>query len=199
MCHSICVMLCFLYHRLYTEILSQRTYQSPSRALSSCVISDLHGRWQLLGRCTLITWPRGGTERQSCWLVTSSMASKTSSAGRGCGGQTWLSFFDKVEYVFSIMTVPLIGLPWQLSSKESACQCGSHEFNTLVWEDALEKEMASHSSTLAWEPPWTEGPGGYILGVTKSQTRLSDSAPALCDGPHPGLWSVSLNKSHFLR
>ena len=58
--------------------------------------------------------------------------------------------------------------------------------------------MAPHSSTLAWEPPWTEGPGGYILGVTKSQTRVSDSAPALCDGPHPGLWSVSLNKSHFL-
>ena len=195
MCHSICVMLCFLYHRLYTEILSQRTYQSPSRALSSCVISDLHGRWQLPGRSTLITWPRGGTERRSCWLVTSSMASKTSSAGRGCGGQTWLSFFDKVEYVFSIMTVPLIGLPWQLSSKESACQCGSHEFNTLVWEDALEKETAPHSSTLAmgnlmdggtwWLHPW---------GYQKSQTQLSDSAPALCDGPHPGLWSVFLSK-----
>ena len=25
---------------------------------------------------------------------------------------------------------------------------------------ALEKEMATHSSTLAWTIPWTEGPGG---------------------------------------
>ena len=25
---------------------------------------------------------------------------------------------------------------------------------------ALEKEMATHSSTLAWRIPWTEGPGG---------------------------------------
>ena len=27
-------------------------------------------------------------------------------------------------------------------------------------EDPLEKEMATHSSTLAWEIPWTEEPGG---------------------------------------
>ena len=29
----------------------------------------------------------------------------------------------------------------------------------LGWEDALEKEMATHSSILAWEIPWTEEPG----------------------------------------
>ena len=29
----------------------------------------------------------------------------------------------------------------------------------LVWEDPLEKEMATHSSTLAWKIPWTEEPG----------------------------------------
>ena len=31
---------------------------------------------------------------------------------------------------------------------------------SLGWEDPLEKEMAARSSTLAWEIPWTEGPGG---------------------------------------
>ena len=31
---------------------------------------------------------------------------------------------------------------------------------SLGWEDPLEKEMAVHSSTLAWEIPWTEEPGG---------------------------------------
>ena len=30
---------------------------------------------------------------------------------------------------------------------------------TLGWEDTLEKEMATHSSVLAWRIPWTEEPG----------------------------------------
>ena len=29
----------------------------------------------------------------------------------------------------------------------------------LGWEDPLEREMATHSSTLAWEIPWTEDLG----------------------------------------
>ena len=31
---------------------------------------------------------------------------------------------------------------------------------SLGWEDPLEKEMATHSSILAWEIPWTEETGG---------------------------------------
>ena len=31
---------------------------------------------------------------------------------------------------------------------------------SLGQEDALEKEMATHSSILVWEIPWTEEPGG---------------------------------------
>ena len=30
---------------------------------------------------------------------------------------------------------------------------------SLGWEDTLEKEMATHSSTLAWKIPWMEEPG----------------------------------------
>ena len=30
---------------------------------------------------------------------------------------------------------------------------------SLSWEDPLEKEMATHSSTLAWRIPWREEPG----------------------------------------
>ena len=30
---------------------------------------------------------------------------------------------------------------------------------SLGWEDPLQKEMATHSSTLAWKIPWTEEPG----------------------------------------
>ena len=31
---------------------------------------------------------------------------------------------------------------------------------SLGWEDPLEKEMATHSSILAWKIPWIEEPGG---------------------------------------
>ena len=30
---------------------------------------------------------------------------------------------------------------------------------SLIWEDALEKGMATHSSILAWRIPWIEEPG----------------------------------------
>ena len=40
----------------------------------------------------------------------------------------------------------------------------------LGQEDLLEKEMATHSSILAWKIPWTEEPGGLTVhGVAKSQ------------------------------
>ena len=46
----------------------------------------------------------------------------------------------------------------------------------LVWEDLLEKEMATHSSTLSWKIPWTEEPGGLqATWSQKSQTWLSNS------------------------
>ena len=34
------------------------------------------------------------------------------------------------------------------------------QVQSLGWEDLLKKEMATHSSVLAWEIPWTEEPGG---------------------------------------
>ena len=34
------------------------------------------------------------------------------------------------------------------------------QFQSLGWEDPLEKEMATHSSILAWRIPWTEETGG---------------------------------------
>ena len=37
-------------------------------------------------------------------------------------------------------------------------------FQFLGQEDPLEKEMATHSSILAWKIPWTEEPGGQRVG-----------------------------------
>ena len=45
---------------------------------------------------------------------------------------------------------------------------------SLGWEDTLEKEMATHSSTLAYKIPWMEEPGG--LQSMGSQTVRHDSA-----------------------
>ena len=45
----------------------------------------------------------------------------------------------------------------------------------LSQEDLLEKEMAAHSSILAWEIPWMEEPGGLqSMELQKSWTRLSN-------------------------
>ena len=54
-----------------------------------------------------------------------------------------------------------------LDGKESACNAG-HMVPFLGRENYLEKEMTTHSSTLAWEIPYTEEPGrlqfkGWIL------------------------------------
>ena len=40
----------------------------------------------------------------------------------------------------------------------------------LGWEDPLEKEMATHSSILAWRIPWTEEPGR----LQSAQSQMSD-------------------------
>ena len=49
------------------------------------------------------------------------------------------------------------------------------QVQSLSWEDPLEKKMATHSSILAWEIPWTEETGGlYSPGGSKSWTRLRD-------------------------
>ena len=42
---------------------------------------------------------------------------------------------------------------------------------SLGWEDLLEKEMATHSSILTWEIPWTEEPGGYSPQIAKDTTE----------------------------
>ena len=45
---------------------------------------------------------------------------------------------------------------------------------SVGWEDPLEKKMATHSSTLAWEIPGMEVPGGLQSMVAQSLTLLSD-------------------------
>ena len=66
-------------------------------------------------------------------------------------------------------------------SEGSACQC-RRRIGSLGRKHPLEKEMATHSSILAWRIPWTEGPGG--LQSTGSQ-RVGHN------------WATSLSLSLF--
>ena len=44
------------------------------------------------------------------------------------------------------------------------------QVQSLEWEDPLEKKIATHSSTLFWEIPWTEETVGLqSMGLQKSQ------------------------------
>ena len=51
------------------------------------------------------------------------------------------------------------GFPCSSVGKESACNAKTQVW-FLGWEDPMGKEMATHSSILAWRIPWTEKPGG---------------------------------------
>jgi hypothetical protein len=50
------------------------------------------------------------------------------------------------------------------------------EKNYLGLVNQSEKAMARHSSTLAWEIPWTEEPAGLVQGAAESQKGLSSYA-----------------------
>ena len=52
------------------------------------------------------------------------------------------------------------------------------QVQSLGWEDPLEKEMATHSSILAWEIPWTGEPGGLqSMGSQRVRHDLANKPP----------------------
>ena len=70
----------------------------------------------------------------------------------------------KVFYILSVL--PSDGFP-SGSAVKNLPAVPKMQVRSLGWEDPLEEEMATHSSTLAWKIPWTEEPG-RLHEVTKS-------------------------------
>ena len=72
------------------------------------------------------------------------------------------------------------GFPGGTSGKEYTCQCRRHKrsrVNPWGGKEALDKEMAAHSSTLAWRIPWTEKLDGLrSIGLQRTGHNLSDLA-----------------------
>ena len=58
---------------------------------------------------------------------------------------------DQVIYSLVVQTVKSLSTMWETKVR------------SLGWGDPLEKEMAIHSSILAWKIPWMEKPVGYSL------------------------------------
>ena len=90
---------------------------------------------------------------------------------------SWCAW-DLVEVYFycpQTCEIPEIKPCW--SSKRNNYPPAMQEMlvQSLGQEDLQKKEMATHSSTLAWRIPWTEEPGGLqYMGLQKSWTQLSN-------------------------
>ena len=66
------------------------------------------------------------------------------------------------------------------------------QVQSLSWEDPLEKEMATHSSILVWEIPWTEQPGGLqSMGQQRVRHDWCDWAYSIQLSRNPSLLSKS--------
>ena len=62
--------------------------------------------------------------------------------------------------------------------KELACQLKETRIRSLGPEDPLEKEMATHTSILAWKIPWTEEPDRLtVYGITRVGHDLTTKPP----------------------
>ena len=69
-----------------------------------------------------------------------------------CGIPKYLLYIFRHSYVEFIASLVAQMVKHMPAMQETWVQ-------SLGWEDPLEKEMATHSSTLAWKIPWTEEPG----------------------------------------
>ena len=79
---------------------------------------------------------------------------------------------DLVNTGAQIIIIPgdPLGFPGGSDGKASAYNVGDRIWS-LGWEDPLEKEMATHYSTLAWKTPWTWEHGRLqSMGLKESDT-----------------------------
>ena len=85
-----------------------------------------------------------------------------------------------------------VGLPrWQMVKHPPAVQ--ETWVQSLRQEDPLEKEMATHSSTLAWKIPWTEEPGRLqSMGLQRVEHDWATSRSVLRIFPLFCPWSIYL-------
>ena len=65
-----------------------------------------------------------------------------------------------------------VGLPWWLSGKEATCNA-EKRIQSVGREDPLEKEVATSSSILVWEIPWTEEQPGRLQFMVAKESDMT--------------------------
>ena len=84
----------------------------------------------------------------------------------------------------------------QMVKRLSAMQ--ETQVRSLGWEDPLEKETATHSSTLAWKIPWIEEPGRLpYMGSQRVEHNTDFTSLQSLWKRRAGLHSVSTTHSHL--
>ena len=137
---------------------------------------------------------------------------------RTCGGIKLLSLeFWLYNSLLAVQFGEGNGTPLQYSCLENPMDRGAwwaavhgvaksrtrlSDFTVTFHFHALEKEMATHSSVLAWRIPGTGEPGGLpaVYGVTPSWTRLKRLSSSSCTvwGKFPSLSKLRLFFSFFI-
>ena len=101
--------------------------------------------------------PQSSQLRETAYLGTdsTSLNLKTPNQVAGEGNGTRLQY--------SCLENPMDGGAWKAAVHGVAkSQTLLSDFTVNVYFHALEEEMATHSSVLAWRIPWTEEPGGLL-------------------------------------
>ena len=110
-----------------------------------------------------------------------------------------LSMIQALNSKFVSGPAEKIDFPGGASSKEFACQCRRHKRWMRIWflsqEDPPEDGMATHSSNLAWEIPWTEEPGRLQSVGTQRVRRDWSDLTHIAEKIHCDMWTCIGQKS----
>ena len=102
------------------------------------------------------------THSQMNLLIKQKQTHRLRELSYGCWGEGWGDGMDRYTllYLNWITNKDLLWASLVAQRIKRLPTMKETRVRSLGWEDPLEKEMATHSSTLAWRIPWTEEPGG---------------------------------------
>ena len=146
-------MLSFRRHRLEIKILH---YCTPSSSLVAQSVKNLPALQETRGQSLVwedplekeIATHSSILARKISWAVE---PGGLQSMGWQRVGHDWVAELNWTDFIFPASMVA------QMVKSLPALQ--ENGVRSLCWKDPLEKEIATHSSILAWKIPWTEEPG----------------------------------------
>ena len=147
------------------------------------------GGWHRVG---LLSVP----QRQVWWPVVST-PSTVSMGGIQGRSDEWMNCYRfKMALAVSFLgSSPLLYLSLTVKRLHAVQETW---VRSLGWEDPLEKEMATHSSTLAWKIPWTEEPG-RLQSMGSQRVGHDWATSVFSKGTNTDTLSSNLLRENFFR